>query len=130
MPLKRKRRKKKKFPNRKNSAKHFKEWATVGREVIVNGKDIRVYSRGKLVEAFATFGVPKTYTTIMNWENAGILPKSPIVISGKSYYTKGMIETIVLTYIECGNGKNLSSPEYYKQRLWDEFNRVVEKELF
>lgn len=126
MPLKRRRRK---HPNKANSAQHFKDWATKGREVIINGKETVVYSRGKLVEAFAKFGIPRTYTTIMNWERAGILPKSPIIIGGKSFYTKAMIETIVLTAIECGTGKMLTSPDYFKQRLWEAFNKVVEKEL-
>ena len=44
---------------------------------------MRVYTRGKLVEAFASAGVPKTSTTLRNWEKAGVLPKSPIMIGGK-----------------------------------------------
>ena len=49
---------------------------------------MRVYTRGKLVEAFASAGVPKTSTTLRNWEKAGVLPKSPIMIGGKYYYTR------------------------------------------
>lgn len=127
MPQKRRRRR---YPKKAKGAQQFKDWATIGREVTINGKDFIVYSRGKLVDTFAKYGIPRTYTTLMNWEKAGILPKSPIIISGKSYYTQLMIETIVITCLECGAGKILQSPDFLKKRLWEEFNKAVNKELF
>lgn len=126
MPQKRRRR----FPKKARGAQHFKDWATKGREVTINGKDFIVYSRGKLVDAFAKYGIPRTYTTLMNWERSGILPKSPIIIGGKSYYTQSMIEAIVITCLECGAGKMLQFPDFLKKRLWEEFNKTVERELF
>lgn len=125
---KRKRRKKKKSGYL--CSRHFTNWATVGRRVIINGKEHTVYSRNKLIETFGKYGVPKTSTTIRLWEKAGILPQSPIFISNKYFYTQAMIECIVLTYIECGNDKLLTNSEYYKSRVWEEFNKVVQKELF
>lgn len=128
--LKKRRKRRKRFPNRQNSAKHFKDWASVGREVSINGKTVRVYSRGKLVEAFASAGIPKTSTTLRNWEAWGILPRSPIVISGKYFYTRRMIETIVLTYIETGQGVYVTSSDLFKSELQTRLDKVVREELF
>ena len=111
---KKRKRRKKRFPNRRNSAQHFKDWASIGREVLINGKTVRVYTRGKLVEAFANAGIPKTFATLRNWEKWVILPKSPIAIGGKYYYTRRMIETIILTYIETGQGTYVTSSELFK----------------
>lgn len=127
-PKKRKRTKRKK--KWVNNGYHFVDWATTGRKLVVNGKEVTVYSRAKLVHTFSKYGVPKTSTTLRNWETDGIIPKSPIFISNKYFYTQAMIECIVLTYIECGNDKLLTNPEYYKTRVWEEFNKVVQKELF
>ena len=129
LPKKKRKRRKKRFPNRRNSAKHFKDWANIGREVLINGKNVRVYTRGKLVEAFASAGVPKTSTTLRNWEKAGVLPKSPIMIGGKYYYTRKMIETIVLTYIETGQGVYVTSSERFKSELQSRLDKVIREEL-
>lgn len=130
MQLKQKRkRRKKRFPNRQNSAKHFKEWATKGRDLIVNGKQVHAYTRAKLLEAFAFAGVPKTGTTLRVWEKNGILPKSPLVVSGKFYYTESMIKAIVLSYLETGQGKRMTSTELFKNTLWERFNNAVKKEF-
>lgn len=129
-PKKRKRKKKRSKNWTYLSSRHFTKWATSGRQVLINGKEHTVYSRAKLVEAFGRYGVPKTPTTLRLWEKAGILPQSPIFISNKYFYTQSMIECIVLTYIECGNDKVLTNTEYFKTRVWEEFNKVVQKELF
>ena len=130
MQLKQKRkRRKKRFPNRQNSAKHFKEWATKGRDLIVNGKQVHAYTRAKLLEAFAFAGFPKTGTTLRVWEKNGILPKSPLVVSGKFYYTESMIKAIVLSYLETGQGKRMTSTELFKNTLWERFNNAVKKEF-
>lgn len=125
---KRKRRRKKRSLT--DYSKHFTIWATDGRKLIINGKEHIVYTRAKLVNTFARYGVPKTSATIRIWEREGILPRSPIFVSNKYFYTQAMIECIVLTYIECGNDKLLTNTEYYKNRVWEEFNKVVQKELF
>lgn len=62
---KRKRRKKK--SNKEFCAQHFKDWATIGRIIKVNGKELRVYTTAKLVEAFSAYGIPRTYQTINLW---------------------------------------------------------------
>lgn len=125
MPLKPKKRKKN---NRANSAQHFKEWATEGREIKVNGKLVRVYTRGKIVEAFSYYGIPKTYQTIYLWEQKGILPKSPIVINGKAYYTRKMIETIVNTAMDFGADRVFWT-DSFANALHENLNRVINEEL-
>lgn len=129
MQLKPKKRKRKKRANTYH-CQHYKDWATIGRKVIINGKEHTVYSKGKLVDAFANYGIPRTPTTFYLWERAGILPKSPIYMGGKGYYTKGMIECIALTALECGIGKCANSIEFFKKQVWENFNKVVNKELF
>lgn len=119
---------KKRKNNRANSAQHFKEWATSGREVKVNGKLVRVYTRGKLVEAFAYYGIPKTYQTLYLWEREGVLPPSPIKINGKTYYTRRMIETIVGVAMDFGAGRT-SWSKNFSDTLRNELNRVIMEEL-
>lgn len=120
--------KRKKKNNRANSAQHFKEWATSGREIKVNGKLIKAYTRGKLVEAFAYYGIPKTYQTIYLWEQNGILPKSPIVINGKTYYTRKMIEAIIGVVMDFGAGR-VNWTDNFKNELHEVLNRVIQEEL-
>lgn len=120
--------KRKKKNNRANSAQHFKDWSTTGREVKVNGKLVRVYTRGKLVEAFAYYGIPKTYQTLYLWEREGVLPQSPIKINGKTYYTRKMIEAIVGVAMDYGAGK-VSWSEDFSNSLKNELNRVIKEEL-
>ena len=61
------------------------------------------------------------------WEKNGILPKSPLVVSGKFYYTESMIKAIVLSYLETGQGKRMTSTELFKNTLWERFNDAVKK---
>lgn len=124
---KRKRRKKK--SNKEFCAQHFKDWATIGRIIKVNGKELRVYTTAKLVEAFSAYGIPRTYQTINLWRKNGILPESPIIINRKSYYTRAMIEAIVLTFIECGADKKSSWNDVLKGRLQLAIKEALEREL-
>ncbi len=129
--LNKKKRKRRRYPKRANSAQHFRDWATKGRDITVNGKDLRVYTKGKLLEAFSNAGIPRTRECLKIWEHDGVLPRSPIVIGRKQYYTQGMIEAVVLTCIECGVGKKMSvSKKFLSERIFYEFNKRVEKELF
>lgn len=132
-PKKRKYRKRKKKPEHRELPVLYKtrmQWATEGRELIVNGKTIRAYSRGKLLDAFARAGIARTRDMLYRWEKDGILPKSPIFLDGMPFYTAGMINAIVLTCVECGIGSRTTNKEYLATRLWEEFNRAVNKELF
>lgn len=129
MPWKRKKRRKKKYLNRTNSAQHFKDWATIGRQIKVNGKDLTVYTRGKLVEAFAQYGIPRSYQTVLLWETNGLLPKSPIIIGRKRYYTRSMIEAIVLTFLESGAEQRTVITDSLKQKLHEEVKKALEREL-
>lgn len=126
---KKRRRKRKHYPERRKCVQHFKDWKDLGREIVINGKEVTVYTRGRLLEAFARNGCPKNSMTVRYWEKQGYVPVSPIKLSNKYFYTRKMIEAIVLAYFETGNDKYLTFGEAFKEQAWARFNQAVQEEL-